>query len=475
MHDFEAPHRPTCIPATETCVRAFLYRKLTIVAVCLATTMAFATPICLRRQSHVERCRVKMCTAPMKVTIQKAAPATQPLTHVRYEGKRCASRVLIIGATGRAGAYTARALAEMDCAAVCLTVAGRDSTRGDAVVRSVRALCSDADVRFERIDLVDSDALVQLVRQHDVVLHTAGPFQCRSSPCEVLQACLNARVDYIDVCDDVSHARRAKTLDAAAKNAGMRAIVCAGVYPGLSNIAASSAVAQLSDLPTTLELFYYTAGSGGIGATVLASTFLILGEQTISYERNRGLVPRPPASDPQLFDFGGKVGRRTVFLLNLPEVPSLYDTLLAPNGGGDARAKFCTGPPFWNALLQAFARYAPRKWLASRDAMQWFAALSLPIVRFVDMFSGARTAFVVRVKGGDKVVTVTYEHESLAKSVGEATAAFVLEVVRDRSRSSPQIQSGVFYPEELPPAVRTRICRDAVRTADRFVVTNDPA
>lgn len=36
--------------------------------------------------------------------------------------------------------------------------------------------------------------------------------------------------------------------------------------------------------------YYYTAGSGGAGPTILATSFLLLGEEVIAY--NKGLDPK---------------------------------------------------------------------------------------------------------------------------------------------------------------------------------------
>lgn len=429
-------------------------------------------------------CRIFAFGLQPPVNLRRSANALPSRKHKHTDAGRSIAciarptRVLIVGGTGRVGAATALALAENPCDALSLTLAGRRVVRGERLAAQVRARGAShiSDVRFERLDLQDEERLLELVEVHDLVLHVAGPFQKRPRPNEVLRATIAARgPDYIDVCDDVAHMHDARALRTEAEAAGVRALVCTGIYPGVSNLAAADAVARLHAPAASVRLFYYTAGSGGIGVSVLASTFLILAEQAVTYNAGKQVL-RPSAAEPEVVDFGGRVGRRTVYLLNLPEVPSLHDTLMA-TGGGEAWAKFSTGPPFWNWLLQFMARFAPKQWMADKRAMQRFALISLPAVRFVDFFSGARTCFLVKVaakpvegKAPPRAVSVVYEHKSLKKSVGEATAAFVAELVHDRGRHVREIPAGVHYPEELPDGVRARICTDAVRRADRYVV-----
>ncbi len=379
--------------------------------------------------------------------------------------KASSHSVLIVGGTGRTGSATATALAKIHPSDIHITIAGRNPKRGRDVANKIgRHIAS-----FVSLDVNDENLLDSHVASHDLIVHTAGPFQRRPKSNEVLHSAIRHSKDYIDICDDVVHAEEAKSLHQLACNANSRALICTGVYPGLSNLAAVAAADQLPGKPHRVQLYYYTAGSGGIGATVLASTFLILSSPALVYNACGTQVSVPAASSPEVIDFGGRVGNRTTYLLNLPEVPSLQQTLTG--GAGAACAKFSTGPPFWNALLRAAARWGPKQLMANQKVMNRFAVFSLPVVRFVDYFSGARTAFIAVVEdshGG--CITARYEHECLRASVGETTAAFVAEMLRDRMRDVREIDAGVWFPEEMPQCSRERICREGTRSADRYAV-----
>ncbi len=52
-----------------------------------------------------------------------------------------------------------------------------------------------------------SSCLQDLLQQVDLVVHTAGPFQ-RSSNWNVLEAAIETKTPYIDVCDDSEYSEK---------------------------------------------------------------------------------------------------------------------------------------------------------------------------------------------------------------------------------------------------------------------------
>lgn len=65
----------------------------------------------------------------------------------------------------------------------------------------------------------------------ELVVHAAGPFQ-RKGNCAVLEAAIDLRVPYVDVCDDSEYAEQTKSLHQRAAEAGVPCITSAGIYPG---------------------------------------------------------------------------------------------------------------------------------------------------------------------------------------------------------------------------------------------------
>lgn len=126
----------------------------------------------------------------------------------------------------------------------------------------------------------------------DLVIHAAGPFQ-QTEKCSVLEAAINTKTAYIDVCDDTDYSQRAKSFMSKALAANIPAITTAGIYPGVSNVMAAELVraaeseSESEEKPEKLRFYYYTAGTGGAGPTILATSFLLLGEEVVAY--NKGL------------------------------------------------------------------------------------------------------------------------------------------------------------------------------------------
>ncbi|CAN8065696.1 unnamed protein product [Agarophyton chilense] len=367
-----------------------------------------------------------------------------------------APNVLVLGGTGRVGTETIKALSCISPQPLNITLSGRNKTRGNAIRDHLQAAHPDHQFSFAKADITDSKSLLSLFDGFNLVVHTAGPFQRKESPDTVLRAAMRANVKYIDVCDDVQHALECKKLHNEAREQGHTALISTGIYPGLSNLMAAEACSSVGET-NALKLYYHTAGTGGIGATILASTFLLLSERALCYINGKPVL-RSPAGDTEVYDFRGSIGRKTTYLLNLPEVASLHDTI-APNA--TLWAKFSTGPPIWNWLLVATAKWVPGSVLRNRTAMLKFSQFSLPVVRFVDMLSGARTAIAVKAEGLDQQIEFCFEHDSLAACVGEATAAFAHEVLTSNS-----IEPGVHFPEQLNERTRQNIIKNASLTAN---------
>jgi len=193
--------------------------------------------------------------------------------------------------------------------------------------------------------------------------------------------------------------------------------------------------------PTSLDYSFFTSGSGGAGATVLAATFLILGEDALTFSEGRPR-PLPTCTDPKKVLFPG-VGYREVQRLNLLEAWSANKMLGIPN----TTTFFGTAPFFWNALLAAMARLLPQDLLRDRSFGKALAAISVPIVYAVDSIFGTANAIRVDATGlstdGSKIqLAATLAHPDLEACVGEAVHAFAAAAAMDNT------PAGVFLPEE---------------------------
>lgn len=360
-------------------------------------------------------------------------------------------RVVVLGGSGRIGASSVSSLLNFSLngnqsssqLALDVVIAARDRTRAEEV-------CSrfDGNATFVQCDIDDDTALRKTLDGADLVIHTAGPFQ-RKERCAVLEAAIAVKTPYMDVCDDRDYSQSARALHDKARAAGVPALTTTGIYPGVSNLMAAELVRLARDEnsgseessasePKSLKFSYYTAGSGGAGPTILATSFLLLGEEALAFKDGEELSLRP-YSACRFVDFGKGIGEKPVYLLNLPEVTSCHSVLNIPT----VSARFGTDPPIWNWAMEAMVALVPKEILKDRSKVQAIVKISDPAVRFVDKWAGEKMAMRVDLECTDgRKASALYSHELLSICVGQAVAAFALAMLEGST------QPGVWFPEE---------------------------
>ncbi|CAJ2679745.1 unnamed protein product [Trifolium pratense] len=374
------------------------------------------------------------------------------------------SRVLVLGGTGRVGGSTATALSNL-CPDLRIIVAGRNREKGEALVAKLRG-----NSGFARVDIDDVNSLETALKGVDLVVHAAGPFQ-QTEKCSVLEAAINTKTAYIDVCDDTDYSRRAKSFMSRALAANIPALTTTGIYPGVSNVMAAELVrvveSETEDKPERLRFYYYTAGTGGAGPTILATSFLLLGEEVVAYNKGEKIKLKPYSGMLKI-DFGRGIGKRDVYLLNLPEVRSAHEILGVPS----VSARFGTAPFFWNWGMVAMTKLLPSEYLRDRSKVQRLVELFDPVVRAMDGMAGERVSMRVDLECSSGRHTVgIFSHKSLSVSVGISTAAFALAVLEGST------QPGVWFPEEpqgIPIEAREVLLKRASQGTINFAMNRSP-
>lgn len=152
--------------------------------------------------------------------------------------------IVVIGGSGRVGH---RFITEISThPGVQIVVADRHPPR-------------DSQTPHFELDLSDPDSLWRALIGADVVVNTSGPFERWGTV--VLDAAIELGVDYVDVCDDPWPTLALLERDAAAKSAGIRAVVGLGVSPGLTNFLAVIAARDL-DVTNLLATFWGDSAEG---------------------------------------------------------------------------------------------------------------------------------------------------------------------------------------------------------------------
>ncbi|XP_058226885.1 uncharacterized protein LOC131335326 isoform X4 [Rhododendron vialii] len=304
----------------------------------------------------------------------------------------------------------------------------------------------------------------------DLVVHSAGPFQ-QAEKCTVLEVAIQTKTAYMDVCDDTSYAFRAKSYMSKALAANIPAITTGGIYPGVSNVMAAELVraarSESKGEPERLRFSYYTAGTGGAGPTILATSFLLLGEEVVAYSKGEKIKVKP-YSGMRNIDFGKGIGKKDVYLLNLPEVRSAHEILGVPT----VSARFGTAPFYWNWGMVAMTNLLPVEFLRDRSKVQKLVELFDPVVRAVDEIAGERVSMRVDLECSDGRQTLAlFSHRRLSVSVGAAAAAFAIAILEGST------QAGVWFPEEpegIAIEAREALLKRAAEGTISFIMNKPP-
>jgi len=138
---------------------------------------------------------------------------------------------LVLGGTGNMGQGVARDLIKQE--QIKKIILGDVNTDPNRVQEKLRA---SGKVSLVKADVNDHNGLVKIIKEADVVINCAGPFY--KTAVAVARAAVEAKVNYIDICDDyeATEILFASDIDRAAKEAGITVLTGMGSDPGTNNV-----------------------------------------------------------------------------------------------------------------------------------------------------------------------------------------------------------------------------------------------
>jgi saccharopine dehydrogenase (NAD+, L-lysine-forming) len=181
-------------------------------------------------------------------------------------------KALVIGGTGGMGQGVARDLIKQErITKVTLGDINIDPAR---VQEKLRA--SDK-VSLIKIDVNDHNGMVSAIKEVDVVINCAGPFY--KTAVAVAKAAVEAKVNYIDICDDYEAAEILFTsdIDKAAKEAGITVLTGMGSDPGTNNVLVKWYADRL-DRVNEIYLYWVVSIAELAGAAWDHSLHMVLGK-----------------------------------------------------------------------------------------------------------------------------------------------------------------------------------------------------
>ena len=172
------------------------------------------------------------------------------------------SRIVIMGGCGGIGSIAVRTLTLTDHFSE-VVIAEKRTAEAQCLVDNLGSAC----LRVVAVDAEDPSSLAAAINGADVVLNCVGPFYRFGPP--ILNAAIEAGIDYVDVCDDLDATEAMLEMDGAARSAGVTALIGMGNSPGLANVLARSAPTRCSTQVDSVDIYHAHGGEPDEGAAVI--------------------------------------------------------------------------------------------------------------------------------------------------------------------------------------------------------------
>ena len=301
-------------------------------------------------------------------------------------------RILILGGYGAFGGRLMRLLAEEQ--KLTLICAGRSLQKAEAFIADLPASAQMIAAEIDRNGTLAADLSEW---QPDLIVDASGPFQVYGdAPYRVVEAAIEAGIDYVDIGDGAEFVAGITAFDAQAKAAGISALSGASTYPALS----AAVVRALSDGWQSVERIesgLAPSPRAGLGRNVIEAIMSYAGKPVPIIRKGRAetapalidsrrFVVAPPGTEP--------LPPMRFSLVELPDqtlFPSVWPSLkeLWPGVG--------TRPQFMLRLLNLSAMAV--RWRLLRS-LSPFAGLAYWVMRKMP-WGAHRGGLILRVAGKD--------------------------------------------------------------------------
>lgn len=229
------------------------------------------------------------------------------------------STILILGGYGYTGRLLTKHLLAQTNANIIIS--GRNLEKAKSFANEL----NDSRVTVRQVDASKLEELTQALQDVTLCL-VAAPTTHHAET--VIRACINARVDYLDV---QLSSQKLNALFAARneiKQAGLCFITEAGFHPGLPAAMIRYAATKLDSMESAV-----TAGYLNMKNIPYSEAVDELMECFIEYQAQvykNGAWTKPTSWDSRSFHFGKDIGKRTAYSMffdELRDIPSMYPTL----------------------------------------------------------------------------------------------------------------------------------------------------
>jgi saccharopine dehydrogenase-like NADP-dependent oxidoreductase len=176
------------------------------------------------------------------------------------------AKVIVLGGCGAVGSVAVKTLAAHPSVSKVVIGDLREQLADELV-----AEIGDEKVSALKVDALDPKSLRAAISGCDLVLNCTGPFYKFVKP--ILQAVIEAKLAYVDVCDDVDVTGEILAMDADARQAGITALIGMGSSPGVTNILALMAAKNMLDETDSIDIYHAHGGEPVEGEGVIGHRF----------------------------------------------------------------------------------------------------------------------------------------------------------------------------------------------------------
>ena len=367
-------------------------------------------------------------------------------------------KVVVLGGAGDMGSEAVRDLVKFT-GADQVTIADLNT---EAAAKLAAAI-GDKRVAVKKVDATSREELIEVLKGHDVAAGALGPFYRFERP--IVEAAIEAGINYVSICDDHDAAEAVLELDEAAKEKGLKILTGLGWTPGLTNIFARKGYGELDEVE---KINVYWAGSAGDseGLAVILHTIHIFTGHVISYQNGEFLEVKA-GSGKEVVDFPAPIGKVSTFHLGHPEPVTLPRYL---EGVKEVTLKGGLVENYLNGLAKLVAAMGLTSTPARKQRLGKFMKRLLPLFPSDKKrsFSGARVDLTGTLEG--KRVKITYaavDHMSRLTGIPLSIGAWLMAQgkIKRLGVYGPEAEGAVNPDEFLEELARRDVNVERTETA----------
>jgi len=313
----------------------------------------------------------------------------------RFPEKAIKPRVVVFGGNGFFGRLLVQDLLEYTGANI--TIASRHL--GSASFHPYASR-----VQFVVSDINDDDSVRSKIEGADIAVCCAGPYQ--KLTLNLLQACLEKNVHYIDLSDDRNFVGRVHA--AVAQQSGNRPlpVICSGwsAVPALSGLLTRFAAEGMESIDSIhIQIAPGNLSPRNVGT--IASLLASVGSSFVLYQEGAWRAARG-WSEPRTFQFPHPVGPRVGFLVDVP------DHGIFPKIFGARSVEFRVGSElmFLNHMVSMLAWLSQKRFVHDWTSLASLFQKGMALFGFLGHEAGAAgvevTGITKKVKMGKRVCVV---------------------------------------------------------------------